>query len=126
MPSVSRRSVTTAEVDCSPTVLVGHLVYIDGAQSVNTVDTYEGAKMPARGLVIGKASATRATVQYTGAIPEGVLSGLTPGATYLAGVTGVPATTPPPGPTRRYVQHVGTALSSTVLLLSFQDPTIMR
>lgn len=125
MPNASRRGASTAEVDCAPTVLVGHLVRYDADNHVDVVDVYDGTKMPVRALVIGKPSATRALIQFSGPIPEGVLGGLSVGVPYYAGAGSVPSTSPPAGPLRRYTQHIGFATSPSTLVLLFQNPTIM-
>jgi hypothetical protein len=122
MPLVRRRT-DAREVDCLATDAVGDFVYVTGADAVARVDPTNAAKMPAVGIVVKKPSATRALVQFSGAVTALVV--LTPGTRYFIGSSGQAATSPPAGPGRRYAQPVGIALAPNVLMLRLQDPTVM-
>lgn len=125
MPSANRR-LDVLEVDCQTTDAVGDLVYVQATdKTVEKVDVTVGAMMPASAAIIAKLSATRAIVQLSGPV-ELVYTGLTPGGHYIVGASGTPSLVAPAGPGRRYVQHVGVAFASDVLVLNFKDPTIMN
>lgn len=121
MPLVRRRS-DAREVDCLATDNVGDLVYVTGADAVARVDPFDGAKMPAVGVIERKKTPTRALVRFDGTVA--VFAGLTPGARLFAGSSGVPSATPPAGPGRRYVQPVGVAITATTIVFLPKDPTI--
>lgn len=122
MPLVRRRS-DAREVDCLATDNVGDFVYVTSADAVAKADPMNGSKMPAIGVIERKASPTRAFVRFGGAVVG--FAGLAPGGRYFVGATGAASLTPPPGPGRRYVQHVGVAITPTTLIFEPQDPTIV-
>lgn len=104
---------------CAPTDTVGSLVYASGSKvgglyQVQKADPANYDKMPVIGMIVQKDDLTHASVQYTGPV-AGLFSGMTPGRTYFIGLTGQIALTPPTGEV--YVQKIGVAIDSSVLLL---------
>ena len=110
----------TLSANCLSSDAVGDLVYVTGDQvmdryQVTKADRTESAKVPSIGLLVEKESATECQVQTQGVV-EGLFSGLTPGRTYFLGADGRPSldVTTVAG---TYVQRIGVALGTDVLLL---------
>lgn len=120
MPILRLAPDETFKALCSSTVAVGDLIYVTPTGSVERADPYDRTKMPALGVVIAKLSSTRAHVRSVGRVL--VYSGLTPGTLYGVGADSRPSSVLVPGPARRWLQAVGTALDTNVLLLSFFPP----
>lgn len=117
----------TIECICANTDVVGDCVRIDddkagGYFQVEAVDI-DVDNDPAIGIIISKSAATFCTVQIFGIVAD-VYGSLTPGKTYMVG-TDSQLTQSVPKPTSgfRWVQQMGTALSSTELFL---NPTGFR
>lgn len=114
----------TLNVVCSPSDIVGACVTVSGIASpdvynVATVDLTQWDPGTAIGVLISKNTATTGIVQVSG-IVKGVYVGLTPGATYVASVSGQITRTPPaPGIGQRiFVQKMGWAMGVNEFLVS--------
>jgi hypothetical protein len=112
----------TLEADCLATDVVGNAVYVTAAKlggraQVTKVDITSYAAMPAIGVIVSKQTAVQCTVQWTGEV-AGIYSGLTPGQTYFVGVDGLPSASIPSPSADHFVQRLGVATDSSVLLLS--------
>lgn len=105
----------TAAVD-----IAGHrLVYLNGSGNIELADPDVA---PATGLIRDSVTAGHtATVYQIG--PVNGFTGLTPGANYFLGQNGIPTTTPP---VTGWVQCIGTATSTTELIIDIQTPTLIE
>lgn len=110
---------------------VGDAVYVranmNGFYKVARADVAVFSKIPAIGIIVRKWDFTNALVQIMGEI-RNVYTGLTYGRTYFVGADGKPNLSPPeptPGG-RAYVQPIGVALDSTVLLVEPAKSIIVR
>ena len=109
---------------CLSTDVVGKCVYISGPDisgvyQVSTADPLDGAtKMPAFGIIISKSSATECQVQVSGEL-KGIFSSLTPGRVVFVAVGGsiTQAIPTPPLSQLAYIQSMGVALTSNVVLV---------
>lgn len=121
------------QVSCLTTDSIGDAVYV---VSVGTGGIYEVAKadpsshssMPAIGILMQKTDPDNGFVQFFGEI-KGMYTGLTPGRSYFVGSNGRPSLTPPgPGvaPSRAYIQAIGIAIDSDVLLLNPHGSMVVR
>lgn len=115
---------------CQATDAVGDFVSIIsdavlGVMQVEKVDVTDLSTMPAIGVIDKKLSATDCLVQVSGTF---ITTGLTAGAPYLIGIDSQLSITPPvPALTGLAVaQGVGSAISSTKLLLGFDLIRIKR
>ena len=120
----------TLDCICANTDIVGDCVRIDadkagGLYQVEAVDI-DVDNDPAIGIITAKSAPTFCTVQIFG-ILSGIYTGLTPGTTYLVG-TDSQLTTTLAAPTSgfRWVQQMGTALSSSELFLNPNGVRIKR
>jgi hypothetical protein len=108
---------------CDARIAVGECVRISAADTVDEADATSSATMPAYGIVIGKPDATHAVVRPLGEI-SGVLTGLTPGATYyvdkIAGA--ITTTTAGFGP-GNVEQKIGFAKDSATFVAQFDGDT---
>lgn len=114
----------TYPADCLTTDVVGDCVYITsdavaGKYQVSKVDPSDGEKMPCAGVITSKPTVTTCIVQWLGEI-QGIATGLTPRVPVLVGDSGQLSQNPPDPPSGevRYVQTMGVALSSDVVLLT--------
>jgi hypothetical protein len=110
-------SISEFIADCPSTIGVGNMVRIVGDSSVDLADATDSSTMPVIGVVTEKPSATQAKVQVAG-IVAGVFSSLTPGSVYYLATGGGIAPSPPGGPGKVFVQAVGTAISTTELVIN--------
>lgn len=135
--SVSRASAlyspNNITANCLSSDEVGKCVRITGPA---TGDVYQvttaapldgGGTMPAVGVIIRKVSTTTCTVQVDGLV-EGVFSGLTPGKVLFVSEEGGLEHTPmtPPTGWTAYIQSMGVALSTEVVLLKPNFSIIKR
>jgi len=101
--------------DCPSTVLVGDVVYLSAANTIDKAVSDDVTKRPAIGFVKSKPTPTTALIQWGGELA--VYSGLTPGATqYLSAVAGQITEVAPilPG---NIVQKLGFARNATTLVI---------
>lgn len=115
---------------CQATDVVGDFVSIVsdsilGVMQVEKVDVTDLSTMPSVGVIEKKITATDCLVQVAGTF---VTAGLTAGAPYVIGIDSQLSLTPPvPALTGLAVaQGVGSAISSTELLLGFDLIRIKR
>jgi hypothetical protein len=118
----------TFEADCPEAVGLGDWVYvtgptIGGRYQVAQADVSTLDKMPALGVVTQKPTSTTCRVQWEGEAAG--FSGLTPRRVYYLQQDGSIDLVPPSG-AGHYVQRIGTALDTTVLLVSFNSALIRR
>lgn len=114
----------TFEADCLVTDSAGDCVYVTadtvgGRYQISRCDPSDFNMMPSAGVITSKPTTTTCVVQWLGEL-QGVVSGFTPRLPVLVGETGQLSQTPPDPPTGevRYVQTMGVALASDVVLLS--------
>lgn len=128
MGVVARARSDRAIADCLASDGVGQMVYvrsaaIGGKLQVSAADPSDFSKMPAVGMIIHKATATECVVQFKGKV-AGVYAGLTPGEMLFLDDSGGLSDEPPdptaPKPSK-FVQHLGTALSTDIIGL---DPDL--
>jgi hypothetical protein len=120
----------TLEANCLGTDAVGDWVHVTaepagGLYQVEKVDVTDLATMPSIGVIISKSSVTDCVIQTAGIFAT---SGLTAGVPYVIGLDSQ-LSAAPPTPTamgRTITQGVGTALSSTELLIAFDLIRIKR
>lgn len=120
----------TLDANCLATDEVGHWVHITaepiaGLYQVEKVDVTDLATMPSIGVIISKSSATSCEIQTQGIVTT---TGLTAGVPYVIGLDSKLSASPP-APTaigKTITQGVGTALSSTELLIAFDLIRIKR
>ena len=110
-------------VRCQPTDAVGSLVCVTSDGTVSTADCMNGALVPAIGFIIAKPGDTSATVQLNGALPDGIVTGLVAGKTYILGAAGSVMFGTFGG--AQYFQPVGVALSATQMIVQLQ-PLVTR
>lgn len=122
---------STLLADCLAADAVGFAVRVtadavSGVYQVTTVDIDHTTTQEtiAFGVIRSKPSSTRCVVQTRG-VMAGVLSGLTPGARMFVGATGALQEGPParPGIGKRIFQRAAYVLSSTVILVGFEEPS---
>lgn len=94
-------------------VIVGDVVYISAADTVNKADASAPATVPAIGIAVAVGASV--TVQYSG---EVALAGLTAGAEYFLATTPGTMSTSPPSVDGQVVQKLGYAKSTTVFVLN--------
>lgn len=116
------------EVDCPSDLQVRDWVYVTGPAvagryQVAKADVSDPLKVPAVGLVTEKPTSTTAVVFWEGEVNG--FSGLAPRRVYYLQPDGAIALTPPSGG-GFYVQRVGTALDSNVLLVALNLGLIKR
>lgn len=106
---------------------VGDLVYCTGVPGgglfqVAKADPNIAGKHPALAVITEKINATTCVIQFNGVSPD-LYSGLSPGALYWLGASGVPVTSP----VTAAPQAVGVAVSAEAINLSFDEdikPTV--
>jgi hypothetical protein len=115
--------VVDLAANCDAADVAGDLVYVTGPDiggllQVAKVDIDDGAKMPAVGIIITKASSTDCTVRVSGEFDLSA-GGLTPGDPIFVSATGTLTTAPPsrPGAGSRFIQRVGIALTAKKLMV---------
>lgn len=117
LPVWAPPGATPLVVSCPGTVAVGDVVYITGSNTVDQASAGSLATIPVVAFVSAKPTAVTAVLHLHG--PLGGFVGLTPGAGYFVSIVpgGMTATVNSyvPG---NVVQRVGTALTSTTLLVS--------
>lgn len=123
--SIPRSERILGRATCLATDIAGDCVYITAAKvgnafQVTKADVTDPSKMPAVGLILKKWTATTGVVHFHGPL-RGVFTGLTPGARYVVGTDGRPATVgdanyPVAGGTTLF-QQIGVATSSDELLV---------
>jgi hypothetical protein len=120
----------TLEANCLGTDAVGDWVHVTaepagGLYQVEKVDVTDLATMPSIGVIISKSSVTDCVVQTAGIVTT---SGLSAGVPYVIGLDSQSSSSPPtPAPSEKTItQGVGTALSSTELLIAFDLIRIKR
>jgi hypothetical protein len=111
----------TLPSDCLATDAVGDAVYVTGTKvasrtQVTKVNITSSSSMPAIGVILSKSTATECDVQWVGEV-AGVYAGLTPGKPYFVDVDATPTSTPPTPGADHYVQKLGVATATDVLLL---------
>jgi len=120
----------TLAANCLGTDAVGEWVHVTaqpvaGLYQVARVDVTDLATMPSIGVIISKSSVVDCVIQTSGIFTT---SGLTAGVPYVIGLDSQLAAAPPV-PTaagKTITQGVGTALSSTELLIAFDLIRIKR
>jgi hypothetical protein len=110
---------TGFESDCAISDSVGDPVVVVGANLVNRVtsNTYTDLVV---GIIKEKLTPTRCIVIVAG-ILEGIASGLTASKAVFVSATGTLTTTPPAG----HQQILGTAISSTDIIVNAMPPKIL-
>lgn len=95
--------------------VVGQLVYISGDKTADIADNSSTATAPARGVIIAKPTAIRATLLFSGKVDG--YSGLTPKEMLFLGSSGglITDSSLPTNP-GEVVQKVGVAVSPTTVL----------
>lgn len=116
------------QANCSSTLSVGDLVISEeheaGILSVTKIDIALASKMPAIGIVSSKDSDTSCIVVSAGLVSA---SGLIPGATYFASTSGtVTSTVPVPTTSPLFLQTIGVAVSSDLLLVQLPSSIVER
>lgn len=106
---------------CSASEAVGDPVYHTGSVSgglavVALSDRTDPAKLPAVGIVEVKPTSTTCKVRNDGPTTS-IYTGLTPGSHYFVSDAAGVSTVIPASGTGEFVQHLGTALTSTELLV---------
>jgi hypothetical protein len=123
---------TTFVANCPAAATLGDMVYISGPKvgdyyQVGLCDIDEYAKRTI-GMVVAKESATVCNVQYSGFV-SGLYSGMTPGLPLFlsVGAGGRLVQFPPlrSAVNNRYLEIVGKAASSDIVLLEIQEPKIL-
>jgi hypothetical protein len=121
--TIPRSERIEGRANCLASLAVGDLVYLSAAKAgglyqVRLADPAAPATMPAVGAVVSKDAATLCVVRFHGPL-LGVYSGLTPGAKYVVGTDGRPATAGDPNypSSSEYFQQVGVATDTTELLI---------
>lgn len=122
-----------ALANCLSSDAVGDLVCITGnlvagKYQVTKANPVALSSMPAVGAITSKTSATNCTIYFWGAI-GGIWSGLTPGRIYFVGDDGTIALIPPVPTLSRpqiYIQHVGVAIGTDVLMLNPSLSMVVR
>lgn len=116
-------SAVDLAANCLASDAVEDLVYITGPDvagilQVTKIDIDDGAKMPAAGVIVAKATPTSCTVRFQGEFDLAV-SAFTPGSPVFASASGILSTTPPtrPGVGSRFIQRLGVALTGTKLVI---------
>lgn len=89
-------------------------VFVDDVPEVAKVDITNLTKMPAKGVIISKASTTACTVAYFGAYATG--DTLVTDKVYFVGADARPTITRPSGPA--FIQIVGHALDAARLMVN--------
>lgn len=126
MALIARPLTTPARVpaNCLITDSVNDLVGISGPTVMGVYQVEKAnvgalAEMPAIGVIIDKPTATTCIVQLFGEV-KGIYTSLVPGAVYFVGTNSKPSAVPPT-PTlmkpRVYLQPIGVALDTNVLML---------
>jgi len=134
MAVVARAQPNRAVASCQASDGVGQLVYVSGPAvggklQVSLADPSDFNKLPAVGMIIHKATPTdtECVIQFRGQV-AGVYGGLIPGEMLFLDDSGG-LTDEPPDPTVpkpfKFVQNVGTALSSDIIGLD-PDLTLTR
>lgn len=125
---VARKNPNRYSAACNPGTSIADIVGIAGAPVsgryfVDTTDPSTLLEMPGIGVCIDKVGSTTAVIQFQGEV-KGIFTGLTPGKVYWVS-SGGGITSTPPIPTvlkpRIYLQAIGVALASDVLMLQ-PDP----
>lgn len=115
-------ATTTILLTATLGVQVGDAVYMSG---ISTVDRANAATTPhAIGIVQEMPTSTSARVVLAGRT-DTIFGGLIPGTLYYVSTTSGLITTAAPTNTGEYVQTVGTAETSTVLLVQLGDSIIL-
>lgn len=111
------------DVACLSTDAIGDPVCIrgdrvNGKWRVEAANPQDGDKMPAIGVLVDKSTPTVGVVQLFGPV-EDVFIGMTPGAYYFVGTSGVADVAPSAGSLGYVdVQHIGFAVAEDILLLT--------
>lgn len=111
-------AATAKEFDTDVATGVGALVKVAGTNFVQEIvdNTYAEIPYGIFGVVLSKATPTKALVTFTGIVPG--YSGLTAGLPVFVDPTGVPTHTPP---TTGMLQEIGKAVSATEIFVNIKQ-----
>jgi hypothetical protein len=118
-PGGSTQIMAPLEMTCPASATAGDIVYFTSYTDVAFANPASAAAMPARGIVMEKPAADRATVLLRGFV-EGIYTGLVPGESYIVGPNHRPYNQIPTSPSGATFcrQIIGFALSESVLFLN--------
>jgi hypothetical protein len=115
--------LTTFNAACPSGLATKDFVYITGPSiggvyQVAKADITDYSKLPAVGVVIDKPTPTTCKIQWQGEVT--IFSGLIPHKIYFLDTLGQASDIPPTPTTNLFIQVLGTALDTNVLLISPQ------